>query len=104
MGFHEGEVGGAILEAGLALIAYQGGLIAEKKQVEIVVVIVIDPDRLLEFSLGKRSFEWLEVAFVIAIELGAGRGEDAEVVHTIVIEIAGGDRDGARNSFECRYS
>ncbi len=40
------------------------------------------------------------MAFVVAIELGAGVGEDAEVVEAVVIEVAGGDGDRARDLFE----
>ena len=42
--FDEGKVGGAIRPARGALIAHQRGLGAEQDEIEIVVVIVIEPD------------------------------------------------------------
>ncbi len=58
----EGEIRGAVFEAGFALIAHQRGLVAEKDQVEIVVVIVIDPDGALRIcaagEIASKGSKW----------------------------------------------
>jgi len=89
----EGEVCGAVGEAGFALIADQCGTVAEQDEIEIVVVIVIEPDGSVEAVLGEIGFEGFETASDIAVEERAGFGEDAEVHETVVIEIAGCDLD-----------
>ena len=58
-------------------------------------MIVVDPDGAFEAALWKRCVEGLEMAFVIAIEPWTGGGQDAEIVETVVIEVAGGDGDCA---------
>ena len=46
MSLYEGEVRGLIAEARRAVVAHQPGILAQQDQIEIVIVIVVDPDRL----------------------------------------------------------
>ena len=84
----------------LPSIAHQDGVLAEQDQVEIVVVVVVDPDGAFEAALRERGVDGSEAAFRVAIELRTGLGEDAEVHEAVVIEIARGDGDHAGDLFQ----
>ena len=96
----EGEVRGAVGETGGAFIAQERGGVAEEHEVEVVIVVVIDPGGALEAALRQMGVLANEVAFGVAIEQRAGVGEDAEIHQAVVVEIAGGDGEGADEIFE----
>ena len=47
----EREIGGAVGESGGALVAQERGRVAEEDEVEVVIVVVVDPDGGLEAAL-----------------------------------------------------
>jgi hypothetical protein len=74
---------------------------ADEEQVFVVIVIVIEPDGGVINTAGEVGV-FLEMAVDVAIERGAGAGDDAEIRQAIVIEIAGHDGDDVAQGFEPR--
>ena len=68
----ERKIGGAVGESSGALIAQQRGRVAEQDEVEIVIVVVIDPDGGLEAALREVGGRELEAALDVAVEQRTG--------------------------------
>ena len=82
-----------IAESGGAVVAQQNGLVAEEEEIEIVVMIEIEPDGFGVVAIGDGYGRLFEPAFAIDPEFGAGFGDYGEVGQAVVIEIAGRDRN-----------
>ena len=100
MSLYEGEVRGLIAEARRAVVAHQPGILAQQDQIEIVIVIVVDPDRLLIMAGGQLGGMLLKLSLLVDVHRRAGFGENAQIRQAIVVEIAGGDGDDVFQAFE----
>ena len=88
----EREFGRLVGESGGALVANERGLLPQQQQVEIAIVVVIDPQSFFILSCRQLRGMLLENAVAIVIERRAGICEHTKVGQAIVVEVSG--RDG----------
>ena len=88
----EREVLRLIAEAGRPVVALYGRRVAEEQQVEIVVVVVVDPDDLPDARGGERHRGLREHPLRVRVERHAGVGDDRQVREAVVVEVP--RRDG----------
>src|SRR5271166_3068696 len=72
------EIAGVIGKSGRALIAQQHLLVTQKKQIKIVIVIVIEPDRLLETAGGQGGLDGFETSLDVVHQQRCLVREDAQ--------------------------
>ena len=93
MTLHEWKIGRLVAESRRAVVAKQLRIFAEQHQIEIVVVIVVDPDRLLEPSLRQLRLGLSETCpCLLTYSAAPGFGDDAQIRQPVIVEVAGGDR------------
>src|SRR5262249_24324011 len=95
---HKGKVRGFITESRMAIISQQRGIRTEKHQVQVVIVVVIDPDGSGEAPLGHLQKALLENAFPVLIECGPVFGDDCKVREAIIVEVTGSDEQDSGES------
>ena len=84
--------GSAGTESGFAVIAHHRGMFAEQQQVEIAVVVIIDPNGFLKTPGRQFRRIFLENPVPIAIERRSGICQHAQVRQAVVVEITRGNR------------
>ena len=99
----EGKFRGLIAETGLAIVGDQRGMIAQQQQVEVAIVVVIDPKRLLVWTGRKFRGIFLKDPLAIVIQRGARAGQYAKVRQAIVIEISRRDTPDILQILQARF-
>src|SRR4030095_12083318 len=93
MTFDEGKVGTSVNEVVLARVLKQDGRFAEEKKVDIVVVIVIQPDRLRIRAAREGRRVRLEFTFRIHKQCCPRTCEDTKINDPIVVKVTWSDID-----------
>src|SRR5579872_1389654 len=65
---NERKISGAVGESSRTLIAHEGRFFSEQDEIEVVIVIVVDPNRPIEATLREACLVMLEPSFYIPIE------------------------------------
>src|SRR5260221_6756929 len=88
MTLNERKLSRLVGETSCALVANESGFLPQQQQIEIAIVVVIEPHRLFIGSSGQLRRMLLENAAAIVIERRAGIGQHTKIRQSIVVEIA----------------
>src|SRR5579872_3871977 len=97
---NERKISGAVRESSRTLIAHEGRFFSEQDEIEIVIVIVVDPNGPIEPALRKARLITLESPFYIPVEQRAGLRQNAQIHQAIVVEVALSHIEDARQLVE----